>query len=130
MQGTHKTGIPELRVQLIRFFQSFRVKRDDGVDAGTLFIVRVNPVQITLDQLVSRQLSRFISSMNFVDGRLHDLKRRLATLSMTGRPTKQPRESREQFVVFHACQYTPVPNIRFPVDFRIEAITIPSRAEA
>jgi hypothetical protein len=39
--------------------------------------------------------------MNIIDGRLHDLKRRLVALSMTGKRIQQRRSSREKFVVFH-----------------------------
>src|SRR5262249_5851225 len=71
------------------------------VDLGSLLIVRVNPLQITLHQLASRQPAGFVRSKDLINGSLHDLKR-LAPLKRIQYGKRHCRRTYERLTSIHS----------------------------
>ena len=64
----------ESSVELIRLLKGSRIDRDDRIEAGTFLVVRLDPVQVELDQLVGGQTAGFVGVLNILDCRFRNVK--------------------------------------------------------
>ena len=62
MKGTGKAGRLESRIQPIRLFKRLGIDRDDRIDGGPLLLIRIDPLEIKLHQLMRRQSSGLVAS--------------------------------------------------------------------
>jgi len=69
-----ETGGLKGSVQPVSFLKGLGIDRDDRVEAWTLLVKRLDPVQIELDELVGGQPTGFIGVLNILDGRLRQVK--------------------------------------------------------
>src|SRR5258705_505 len=67
-------GAPELLVYRIRLLQSHGIDENHRVELGALLVVHLNPLEISLNQGVTRQRSRTHRRMNATDGSFLQLK--------------------------------------------------------
>jgi hypothetical protein len=74
----------ERDVQPIRLFESLGIDRDDGIDAGALLVVRVDTIQIELDQLVYGEAPGFVGVVNILYRRFCKMEGFCLALALAG----------------------------------------------
>jgi hypothetical protein len=77
VQRADEAGPAIRRIEPVRLFERLRVERDDGIDARSVLVVRLDSIEVELDELPYRQRSRLVAAVDLRDRRLHDVEGRL-----------------------------------------------------
>ena len=76
MHRADRSRLPEAAIEIVRRPERVGIDPDDGVQRGAVLVVRVNPLEVLLDEPAARQRAVAERGLNLLDGGFLESERR------------------------------------------------------